>query len=192
MDAMGVEPYERVWRPPLGTRVVGWVITGVAALLAASALATALGGDVAAGAAALVVVVNAVVAVAAWRWSGYPFVAASDDGLTIRNPLRTLVVPWHDIVGARASSLGLTVAVASGEQVVAWAVTRSTLATWLGRTSRSDEVIAYVARRVFGEVDGVVDSEVEGEADGGRSAERGGGLPGGDAEDEGDEVPPAP
>lgn len=135
----------------------------------------ALGGDVAVGTAALVVVVNGVVAAAAWRWSGYPLVAASDAGLTIRNPLRTLVIPWHDIVGARASSLGLTVAVASGEQVVAWAVTRSTLATWLGRTSRSDEVIAYVARRVFGEDEG--------------GDEREGGDEDGDG---GDAVPPGP
>ena len=179
MDGMGVERYDRVWRPPAGARVVGWLITALAALLAASALAMALSGDVPIGAAAVVVVVNAVVAVAAWRWSGYPFVAASDEGLTIRNPLRTLVVPWHDIVGARASSLGLTVAVASGEQVVAWAVTRSTLATWLGRTSRSDEVIAYVARRVFGEVAG----EGEGHPEPPAAAA---------AEDEGDEVPPAP
>jgi Bacterial PH domain len=145
--------FDRVWRPTIASRVVGWVIAAVAVLLAVSALATALGGGIPLAGAALVVVVNVVVALAAWRWGSYPLVGAADDGLTIRNPLRTVVIPWDDVAGARASSLGLTVVRLSGEQVVAWAVTRSSLSTWLNRPSQSDEVVAYLAARVFGEED---------------------------------------
>ena len=143
--------FERVWRPTIASRLVGWTIAAIAGLLAVSALATAAGGGIALAGATLVVVVNVVVALAAWRWGSYPLVGASDDGLTIRNPLRTVVIPWDDVAGARASSLGLTVARLSGEQVVAWAVTRSSLSTWLNRPSQSDEVVAYLAARVFGE-----------------------------------------
>lgn len=143
--------FDRVWRPTIASRVVGWTIAVVAGLLAVSALATALGGGISLAGAALVTAVNVVVALAAWRWGSYPLVGASDDGLTIRNPLRTVVIPWSDVAGARASSLGLTVARLSGEQVVAWAVTRSSLSTWLSRPSQSDEVVAYLAARVFGE-----------------------------------------
>jgi hypothetical protein len=152
----GDEPaggFERVWRPAIGARLAGWVIAGAAALLAVGAVATAIGGGIPLVGAAVVVAVNAVVAVAAWRWGSYPLVAAGEAGLTIRNPLQTVVIPWDDITGARATSLGLTVARASGDQVVAWAVTRSSLSTWLNRPSQSDEVIAYLARRVFGEGD---------------------------------------
>lgn len=152
-DGAGPAPdrFDRVWRPTIASRVVGWTIAVAAGLLAVSALATALGGGIPPAGAALVVVVNVVVALAAWRWGSYPLLGASDEGLTIRNPLRTVVIPWGDVAGARASSLGLTVARLSGEQVVAWAVTRSSLSTWLNRPSQSDEVVAYLAARVFGE-----------------------------------------
>jgi hypothetical protein len=148
---MAGEEFEDVWRPSLGARMAGWVIAAVGGLLALSALATAVGGDVPLGGALVVVLVNAVVAVAAWRWGSYPLLGASEAGLTVRNPLQTIVIPWDDITGARASSLGLTVGRASGEPVVAWAVTRSALSGWLRRPSRADEVIAYLAARVFGE-----------------------------------------
>jgi Bacterial PH domain len=144
------DEFDRVWRPGLGARVTGWLIAGVAGLLALSALATAAGGGIPAGGAVVVALVNAVVAVAAWRWGGHPLLAASAAGLTLRNPLRTIEVPWDDIVGARASSLGITIARASGEPVVAWAVTRSALSAWLGRPSPADDVIAYLAARVVG------------------------------------------
>jgi hypothetical protein len=172
---MAGEEFDRVWRPALGARMVSWVIILVAGLLAVSALATAVGADLPLGGALVVVAVNAVVAVAAWRWGSYPLVGASDAGLTVRNPLQTIVVPWDDLTGARASSLGLTVGRTSGEPVVAWAVTRSALSGWLGRPSRADEVIAYLAARVFGEGEGGDRGETDGDefGDGGASADDG-------------------
>lgn len=176
--------YERVWRTGVVARVVGWLIAVVAALLAVSALGTALSGEIPLGGAVVVILVNSVVAVAAWRWGSYPLVAASDAGLTIRNPLRTVVIPWDDIAGARASSLGLTVARRSGEQVVAWAVTRSTSSTWLARPSRSDDVIAYLAARVFGD-----EGPADGSADGNGA---GNGAGGGNGQDPPSTTPPPP
>ena len=140
--------FDRVWRPSAGARLAFGAIIGVFALLALAGVAGALGGgDV--GASLLVAWVNALVAVCAWRWGSHPLIGASGTGVTVRNPLRTVVVRWEDVTGCAATSRGVTIGRAGEAPIVAWAVPKPTLSAWLGRVTRADEVVGYIATRAL-------------------------------------------
>ena len=140
--------FDRVWRPSAGARLAFGVIIGVFALLALAGLAGALGGgDV--GASLLVAWVNALVAVCAWRWGSHPLIGATDEGVTVRNPLRTVVVAWEDVTGCVATSRGVTIGRAGERPLVAWAVPKPTLSIWFRKVTRADEVVGYITTRAL-------------------------------------------
>ena len=121
-ELRGDDEFDRAWRPSAGSRLAYGVIVAIFALLAVAGLANALGGgDI--GSSLLVAVVNAAVAACAWRWGSHPLIGATAEGVTVRNPLRTVVV--------------------------AWAVPKPTLSIWFGRVTRADEVVGYIATRAL-------------------------------------------
>ena len=128
---------------------MAWVLGVTAGLLALAALATAFGGGDT-GSALIVALVNALLAVCAWRWGTHPLIGASDAGVTVRNPLRSLVVPWDDVVGCRATARGVTLLRRSGPPVVAWAVQKPSVSAWTGRHTVADDVVAYLVDRALG------------------------------------------
>ena len=141
-------PFDEVWRPGLASQVTGWVGVGLNALLVVVALASVAGGDGGVGTSLLVAAVCAVVALAIWRWTVHPLLAVSAAGITVRNPLRSYVVAWEDVVAVAPTSLGLAMKLrGGGRPLVAWAVTKSNVAIRLGRRSRADEVAEYVVGR---------------------------------------------
>ena len=140
--------FDRVWRPSGGTRIAYGLIIALFALLSAAGLANALGGgDV--GSSLVVAVVNAAVAACAWRWGSHPLIGATGEGVTVRNPLRTVVVAWEDVTGCVATSHGVTIGHAGERPLVAWAVPKPTLSIWFRRVTRADEVVGYITTRAL-------------------------------------------
>jgi hypothetical protein len=133
----------------VASHVAGWAGVGLNALLVAVALASAIGGgDGGAGTSLLVAAVCAVVALAIWRWTVHPLLGVSADGITVRNPLRSYLVAWEDVVAVAPTALGLAIKRrGGGRPLVAWAVTKSDVAIRLGRRTRADEVAEYVVGR---------------------------------------------
>ncbi len=135
---------EQVWHPGRWTRVGAWAIGLVGGVLSVAALVAAVTG----GAGALVATaVFGLFPVFAWRWGTHPLLAASAAGVTVRNPVRTVVVPWADVERCVPSSLGLAVERRNDRPVVAWAVHKPSLARWLGRRTRADDVAAALEQR---------------------------------------------
>ena len=147
-ELRGDDEFDRAWRPSAGSRLAYGVIVAIFALLAVAGLANALGGgDI--GSSLLVAVVNAAVAACAWRWGSHPLIGATAEGVTVRNPLRTVVVAWEDVTGCVATSRGVTIGRAGERPLVAWAVPKPTLSIWFGRVTRADEVVGYIATRAL-------------------------------------------
>lgn len=128
---------------------MAWVLGVTAGVLGLAGLATAFGGGDT-GSALIVALVNAMLALCAWRWGTHPLIGASDAGVTVRNPLRSLVVPWDDVAGCRATARGVTLLRRSGPPVVAWAVQKPSMSAWTGRHTVADDVVAYLVDRASG------------------------------------------
>jgi hypothetical protein len=136
---------DEVWRPSRGSRVGAWVVGSLGGLLCLVSLAAAVTGV---GADALLAaVVFGLFPVFAWRWGTHPLLGTCEDGVVVRNPVRTVVVPWSDVERCLPSSLGLVVERRSGRAVVAWAVQKSNLSRWLRRRTRADDVAAALEER---------------------------------------------
>ena len=136
------ELVDQVWRPGRWARAGAWALGGVGGLVALAGLAAAVGGEVRTG--LVTAAVFGLFPVVAWRWGTHPQLAATDDGVEARNPLRTALVPWADVERCVPSSLGLVIErrEGTGRPVVAWAVQKPNVARWLGRRTRADEVAA--------------------------------------------------
>jgi hypothetical protein len=140
------DEFDEVWRPERWGRVGAWALGVTGGLLCAVSLVAAVTG---AGAGALLVaVVFGLFPVFAWRWGTHPLLAVSAGGVVVRNPVRTVVVPWADVERCVPSSLGLLIERRSGGRpVVAWAVQKPNLSRWLRRPTRADEVAAALEDR---------------------------------------------
>jgi hypothetical protein len=138
--------FDEVWRPGRLGRVAAVSVGASGGLLSALSLAAAVTGAGAGG--LLAAVVFGLFPVFAWRWGTHPLLAVSTDGVVVRNPLRTVVVPWADVEQCVPSSLGLLIERRSGGRpVVAWAVPKSNLSRWRGRPTAADEVAAALEER---------------------------------------------
>jgi hypothetical protein len=137
---------DEVWRPTRSGRVAAASVGVIGGLLCALSLAATVTG---AGAGGLVAAaVFGLFPVFAWRWGTHPLVAASAEGVFVRNPVRTVVVPWADVERCVPSSLGLLIERRSGGRpVVAWAVHKSNLSRWLGRSTWADDAAAALELR---------------------------------------------
>lgn len=134
-----------MWRPSRGARLGAGLLSAVGLVLAAAGLVIAAGGDWTGGLA--VAAVFGLFPVFGWRWGTHPLLATSDAGVTVRNPVRTVVVPWHEVGRCAPSSLGLVIERTTGRPLVAWAVQKSNASRWLRRRTRADEVAAAIAGR---------------------------------------------
>lgn len=143
---MAGDELDQVWRPGRWGRVGAWAVGVAGGLLSVVSLVAAATGV---GAGALVAaVVFGLFPVFAWRWGTHPLLGASAEGVVVRNPVRTVVVPWADVERCVPSSLGLLIERrGGGRPVVAWAVLKSNLSRWLGRRTRADDVAAALEER---------------------------------------------
>jgi hypothetical protein len=142
---MATAELDQVWRPSLGTRVGAGLLSAVGVALAVSGVVVAAGGDWTGGLA--VMVVFGLFPVFGWRWGTHPLLATSDDGVTVRNPVRSAVVPWDEVGRCAPTSLGLAIERVDGRPVVAWAVQKPNVARWLRRRTRADEVAETIVAR---------------------------------------------
>jgi Bacterial PH domain len=128
---------ERVWRPNRAALAAGGVF-----VLGGSAVAARLALHHHPGLAVLA----ALFAVGGWRYGLHPSLAATDEGIVIRNPLRRVLVPWRQVEGALPGSRGVIVLRTDRGPVRAWAVQKATWSHFLGKRRRADEVAEYLTR----------------------------------------------
>jgi hypothetical protein len=137
---------DEVWRPTRSGRVAASSVGAAGGLLSALSLAASVTGAGTGG--LLAAVVFGLFPVFAWRWGTHPLLAASAEGVLVRNPVRTVVVPWADVERCVPSSLGLLIERRSGGRpVVAWAVQKPNRSRWLGRRTRADDVAEALVLR---------------------------------------------
>lgn len=88
-----------------------------------------------------------VAAVEVWlAWSRIR-VAIGRDPMMIRNPVRTYVVSLRDIERMEPQYEGRRIWTAGGREIVAVAVERHKIATWLGRRSKAYDVVDLIERK---------------------------------------------
>ena len=137
---------DEVWRPGRLGRVAAGSVGVTGGLMCALSLVASVTGAGPGG--LLAAVVFGLFPVFAWRWGTHPLLGASADGLVVRNPVRTVVVPWADVERCVPSSLGLLIERRSGGRpIVAWAVQKPNLSRWFSRRTRADEVAAALEER---------------------------------------------
>jgi len=66
----------------------------------------------------------------------------------VRNPLSTTRVASADILDCTPGYSGLAISTRSGT-VVAWAVQKSNLASWLHESTRADDVATFIKSRAM-------------------------------------------
>ncbi|MEP7762371.1 PH domain-containing protein [Sanguibacter sp. 25GB23B1] len=129
----------RVGRPGLILSRIGIAVSAVTILALLAWLPLTPDADrVQAGG---VIVLCLTVGLGLWRTGIRPSVAATETGLTITNPLRSVTVDWVDIVRVSADFDGITVHRLSAPPAVIWAVQKSKLSEWLLERSRADDVV---------------------------------------------------
>lgn len=80
------------------------------------------------------------------RGALHPRIVATDDGLTVHNPLRTVHVRWTEIVDVGPGYDGLRIVRTTGGPVSAWAVQEANIAALLRRQTRSQVIAAEIMR----------------------------------------------
>ena len=128
---------ERVWRPNRAALAAGCVF-----MLGGIAVGAYLAGHHHPDLATLA----ALFAVGGWRFGLHPSLAATADGVVIRNPFRRIVVPWRQVEGALPGSRGLIVLRTDRRPVKAWAVQKANWSHFLGKRRRADDVAEYLIR----------------------------------------------
>jgi hypothetical protein len=142
---MATDELDQVWRPNRWARLWAGALGLVGVVVCLAGLVIAVGEDARTG--LVVAAVFGLFPVFAWRWGTHPLLGASDEGIVVRNPVRTTLVPWADVEQCSPSSLGLVIERHSGRPVVAWAVPKPNVARWLRRRTRADEVAAALDER---------------------------------------------
>ena len=128
---------ERVWRPNRAARAAGWVFI-LGGIAAGTYLVRHHRPDLA--------TLAALFAVGGWRYGLHPALAATAEGVVIRNPFRRIVVPWRQVEGALPGSSGLIVLRTDRRPVKAWAVQKANWSHFLGKRRRADDVAEYLTR----------------------------------------------
>jgi len=128
----------RVWRCSRSSLTLGWF--GVGALGITVVVSIAVG---AAAAVVPAVLAAAVVYSAVLR----PRVVLAGARLHVVNPWRSITIRWDDVLDANAGFGGVSIMLRSGAVVTAWAVQKSNLSGWVGRTTRADELAAAIRAR---------------------------------------------
>jgi hypothetical protein len=136
---------DEVWRPARLGRVAAASVAVTGGLLCVLSLVAAVTGAGWGG--LLAAVVFGLFPVVAWRWGTHPLLGAGAGGILVRNPVRTVVVPWAEVERCVPSSLGMVIERRGGRSVVAWAVQKPNTSRWLRRETRADEVAAALEER---------------------------------------------
>ena len=76
-------------------------------------------------------------------------IVATDDVLLLVGCLSERRIPWVDVVGADPGYFGMTVYLRNGSSVVAGAVQKTNLSSWLGRRTRADAVAEFIRERAL-------------------------------------------
>ena len=128
---------QRIWRPNRAARAAGWVFI-LGGIAVAAYLVRHHHPDLA--------VLAALFAVGGWRYAVHPSLAATEEGLVIRNPFRRVVVPWRQVEGALPGSRGVIVLRTDRRPVRAWAVQKANWSHFLGKRRRADDVAEYLTQ----------------------------------------------
>ena len=124
-----------VWRVRLAGRVAAVVLT-----IGWIALAVVISAGSNAGVSVVMWLAAVLIGVGAWRWAFMPYLASSPDGVVIQNRFTRATVPWSEIARVRPGYYGLIIHKKTGGSVTAWAVQKSNVARWTGKSSRGNEV----------------------------------------------------
>jgi len=127
----------RIWRPNRAGLAAGFVFV-LGGIAVAAYLARHHQPDLAA--------LAVLFAVGGWRYGLHPSLAATDEGVVIRNPFRRVVVPWRQVEGALPGSRGVIVLRTDRRPVRAWAVQKANWSHFLGKRRRADDVAEYVTQ----------------------------------------------
>lgn len=134
-----------VWRVGRPALLVGRVGTALSLAVIAAVTAWVLWWpDADRTAAVLVATVALAFVVLLWRMGLHPSVEATDNGLTIRNPLRTVEVPWAEVSEAVPGYDGIRITRYGLPSITVWAVQKANISTWSRMRTRADAVAATI------------------------------------------------
>jgi len=74
-----------------------------------------------------------------WLFAWRPYASLSTDSVVIQNPLRRHVIPLGAVMGAHSEYSGVSIKVRGrGRPLGVWAVQKTNLSVWRGRSTRAD------------------------------------------------------
>ena len=82
----------------------------------------------------------------AWLFVLRPWLAANDQGVTLRNPLSVRRLAYHDIIAVRPGYWAITMQTQNGV-VIATAVRKANASVWLHRQDHADQVAKLIQDR---------------------------------------------
>lgn len=145
-----------VWRVGRPALLVARVGTGLSLAAIAAVTAWVLWWpDADRTAAALAAAVDLVFVVLLWRMGLHPSLEATAAGLTVRNPLQTVEIPWAEVRETIPGYDGIRITRYGRPSVTVWAVQKANISTWSRARTRADVVAATIDHlaRVHGEHD---------------------------------------
>lgn len=137
------------WRPRLISRI-GFCLVALGAFLPLAVVADAFwSGEGQVGQAhlglAIFLLVSSVLGAAAFLTAAIrPRICVAEDVLHIQNLVRSYDIPWARVDGAEASYYGIVVHQIEDKSLLAVAVQKSNLASWLGWSTRADFVVDQI------------------------------------------------
>jgi hypothetical protein len=143
MTSHPVGTVNQVWRVRLAGRIAGVCL--VACWVALTVLVS-VGGDVALT--AILSTTALCLALGVWRWVFVPSVTLGASTLIIINRVSGQTVPYSQIAHVSSGYHGIIVCKRDGSSVRAWAVQQGNLKRWLGRRTRSDDVVDAITLRL--------------------------------------------
>jgi hypothetical protein len=143
MSSHMVSTVTQVWRVRVAGRVAGVCL--VASWVALTALLSVDGGV------ALTAILSTAalcLALGVWRWAFVPSVTLGDSALFIVNRVGGQTVPYSQITNVSNGYYGIIVRMRDGNSVRAWAVQKGNLNRWLGKRTRSDDLVDAIMLKV--------------------------------------------
>jgi hypothetical protein len=146
-----MDPSDHIWRQSPALRVFAWIWIGCYPMVFIVVMATQLlDADGEPGAAFLTMLLFLPPTVFFWLFIIRPWIAADSDGVTVRNPLSIRRFRYPDIAAATPGYYGIAIRPRSGRGIVAVAVQKSNLSSWMNRETRADRVARFIEERSTG------------------------------------------
>ena len=83
-----------------------------------------------------------------WGLAFRPFLAVSNEGVVVQNPLDRVSIPWTDIQSVVPGYYGIAIRTNDGRIVTVRAVQKPNIANWSGRRARADQVAELLCSRI--------------------------------------------